>query len=66
MAAQDKPGVTIRQNKGTVGQAVIGIVKQFEDATDVTVQSVHYYLTEPDSKMLNDKLKRRVDIVLRL
>lgn len=66
MAELEKPGVTIRQNKETIEQAVLGIVEQFENATDVTVQSVHYYRTNPDSKLLSDKGKRRVDIILKL
>lgn len=66
MATQDKPGVTIRQNKGTMEQAVIGIVEQFENATDVLVQSVHYHRTEPDPALLRDKGKCKVDIILKL
>jgi len=62
----EKPGVTIRQNKGTIERAVLGIVEQFENATDVTVRSIHYYRTEPDTKLLIDRGKQKVDIILKL
>lgn len=66
MAVNEKPGETIRHNKQSIVDAVIAMVDRFEDATDVKVQSVHYYRTEPDPKLLNDKGKSKVDIVLRL
>ena len=62
----EKPGNTIRHNKTMLSEAVLSIVEAFEDATDVTVQSVHYYRDGPDPKLLNDKGKQRVDIILKL
>lgn len=66
MGATEKPGETIRHNKKFIEDAILGIVVRFQDATDVTVQSIHYYRTEPDPKMLNDQGKPVVDIILRL
>lgn len=66
MAEQEKPGVTIRHNKKTIEEAVIAIVNRFEDATNITVQSVHYYRTDPDPKLLNDQGEPKVDITLNL
>jgi len=62
----ETPGETIRHNKRSMEEFAIAMVDRFEDATDVKVQSVHYYLTDPDPNLLNDKPKQRVDIILKL
>lgn len=66
MGATEKPGEIIKHNKKTLTEAVLSIVARFEDATDVEVRSVHYYRTESDPKLLSDKGKQKVDIILRV
>lgn len=63
--ADPKPGDIIRDRKEQLKDEVVTAIREFRDATDVTVQSVHYYIPEPDPKVL-DLPKSRVDIILRL
>lgn len=66
MGVTEKPGEIIKHNKNTLTDAVLSIVARFEDATDVKVRSVHYYRSGADPKLLNDKGKQRIDILLEL
>ena len=64
--ADQKPGKQIREWKEQLKDVVIEAVQKFEDEIDVHVQSVHYYVGEPDRKMLDSKPKLKVDIILKL
>jgi len=60
----NKPGEEIRVRKQLLKNMVLAAVQEFESVTSVPIQSVHYYRTEPDTKLLSDQGKRKVDIIL--
>lgn len=66
MGATEKPGEIIRIFQADIKRAVLDTVQTFEQRTDVTVQSIHYYVGEPNAKLLDDRGKQKVDIILKL
>ena len=66
MAPMETPGKAIKHEKDKLEEAVLNIVSIFENVTDVKVLSVHYYRAEPDTKLLIDRGKQKVDIILKL